>query len=482
MPTDQHDPAWLRIRSGLRQAVGDSTWHLWLEPLRFVSLEGAALTVRAPDETRGWVTERYGRLLQLCAAVDLGPEAEVRVVGAELPAAPQPTPSRGRTPRWGGPPAAERKGSGTTAGAGTESEPAGEESLAPRAAAAERLNPRLTFDQFVIGDSNRLAHAAALAVAEMPALAYNPLYICGPPGLGKTHLLHSIGNYVTAYGDGATVRYTTVEAFTNQFVGAIQGGGMDAFKDRYRDVDVLLVDDVQFLESKVKTEEEFFHTFNALHASGAQIVLTSDRLPRDLGALEDRLRERFESGLVTDVRPPDHETRLTILRKRVLQDALTDTEPAALELIAERVRQNIRVLEGALIRVVAFASLTRRPVTTELADEVISGLYPELRPRRRTVEEIQDSVCAEFSLTREELLSSSRAARLSWPRQVAMYLARELTDHTLPAIGRAFGDRSHTTVIHACKRTAERIGEDADAYATVARLTQSLQAEPDRPA
>ncbi len=220
----------------------------------------------------------------------------------------------------------------------------------------------------------------------MPGLTYNPLFICGPPGLGKTHLLHSIANYVGEHGGGMTVRYTTVEAFTDHFVGALQGGGMEAFKAAYRGVDVLLVDDVQFLQSKAKTEQEFFHTFNALHQAGCQLVLTSDRLPRDMDALEDRLRERFEAGLVCDVRPPERATRLTILRKRVAQDDVGDVDPAALELIADRVATNIRALEGALIRVVAFGSLTGRPVTAELAAEVLAGLYPELKPRARSVQ------------------------------------------------------------------------------------------------
>ena len=263
----------------------------------------------------------------------------------------------------------------------------------------------------MIGDSNRLAHGAALAVAEMPALAYNPLFICGPPGLGKTHLLHSIANYVAAYGDGLTVRYTTVEAFTNHFIGALHNDGIDAFKTAYRGVDVLLVDDVQFLQRKAKTEEEFFHTFNALHASGAQLVLTSDRLPRDMGALEDRLRERFEAGLVCDVKPPDFGTRLTILRKRVLQDGVRGVEPEALELIAERVDSNIRALEGALIRIVAFGSLTGRAVDTALVEEVLGGLYPDLRPRVRSVEEIQRRIC-------QDVRHLDGRARLRQPRPV----------------------------------------------------------------
>ena len=310
----------------------------------------------------------------------------------------------------------------------------------------------------------------------MPGLAYNPLFICGPPGLGKTHLLNSIGNYVTAYGGGTTVRYTTAEAFTNHFLAALHGKDIDRFKAAYRGVDVLLVDDVQFLQAKARTEEEFFHTFNALHEGGAQIVLTSDRLPRDLGELEARLRERFEAGLVTDVRAPDPATRLTILRKRVQQDRIADIDPAALQLIADRVTDNGRALEGALVRVVAFGSLTGRAVTAELADEVLAGLYPELRRRRRpaTVTEIQERTAEAFGVSVEALVSASRAGNLAWPRQVAMYLARELTDQTLPAIGRAFGGRDHTTVLHAYKRTAERIAGDPDAFDVVRRLTELL--------
>ena len=461
--TSDHHTAWLRIRGELRRAVSDSTWHLYLEPLRVGGLDRGVLTIVAPPETRGWVTDRFGRLLRTCAASVLGPEASVVVAGEPPEAGGSPTP-----------PSAPRQRRFQRADA-----PPAPPAPAPR---EERFNPRLTFDQFVIGDSNRLAHAAALAVAEMPGLAYNPLFICGPPGLGKTHLLHSIANYVTTYGNGATCRYTTVEAFTNHFLGALHGGDIDGFKEAYRGVDVLLVDDVQFLQSKVRTEEEFFHTFNALHAAGSQIVVTSDRLPRDMDALEDRLRERFEAGLVCDVRPPDLGTRLTILRKRVQQDAIAGADPEALELIAARVHQNIRALEGALIRVVAFGSLTRRPVTASLAAEVLDGLYPDLRPPGRTLEEIQGSTAEAFGVSIDDLLSSSRVARLAWPRQVAMYLSRELTDQTLPAIGRAFGGRNHTTVMHACRRTAERIAADPDAFAVVDRLTRELRDQGDRSA
>ncbi len=440
---DEHTPSWRLIRAELQRAVPESTWHEWLEPLSGHRLPDGTLRVEAPDEIRSWVGTRFGRLLQSCSAAVLGPEVQVDLVAP-----------------------------------GGSTGPPGD--IRPRADAggpANAFNPRHTFEQFVIGDSNRLAHAAALAVAEMPGLAYNPLFICGPPGLGKTHLLHSIANYVTAYGGGAPVRYTTAEAFTNHFLAALHGHDIESFKAAYRGVDVLLVDDVQFLQAKVRTEQEFFHTFNALHQAGSQIVLTSDRLPCDLGEMEVRLRERFEAGLVTDVRAPDASTRLTILRKRVQQDDIRTIDPRALELIADRVTDNVRALEGALIRAVAFGSLTGRAVTAELTAEVLAGLYPELKARARamSVEEIQARTAEAFGVSVEALLSSSRASAVAWPRHVAMYLSRELTDHTLPAIGRAFGGRNHTTVLHAYRRTAERIADDPAAFDTVRRLTESLR-------
>jgi chromosomal replication initiator protein len=417
----------------MRRAVNDSTWQLWLEGLQAQRLEGGVLVIEAPAESRAWIESSFARLLAACTIAVLGSGTRVQIVAA-----------------------------------GTES------AKAPRAIPADTFNPRFTFDQFVIGDANRLAHAAALAVAEMPGLAYNPLFICGPPGLGKTHLLHSIANYVSRYGDGLSVRYTTTEAFTDRFVGALHTGAIEAFKAAYRGVDVLLVDDVQFLQSKARTEQEFFHTFNALQGAGAQLVLTSDRLPRDLDALEDRLRERFESGLVTDVRPPDFVTRRTILSKRVQQDGIIGIEDGAIDLLAERVAANVRALEGALIRVVAYGSLTGCPVTAGLAEEVLAGLYPGTQPRHRSVQDIQQRTCEAFGVSMEQLLSTSRAAPVTWPRQVAMYLARELTEETLPAIGRAFGGRNHTTVLHACRRTAERMASDRDAYDAVRRLTEDL--------
>jgi chromosomal replication initiator protein len=441
---------WSRIQSELRRAVDGAAYELWLAPLTPREIDGAVLVLAAPDERRRWVADRFGRVLQTCAAVVLGPEAVVEVVAASDEAAPV----------------------------------AGDSGLDEHGRPG--LNPKLTFDQFVIGDANRLAHAAALAVAELPGTAYNPLFIYGPPGVGKTHLLQSIANYLIAYGPGLRVRYSTAERFTNEFVAAAQTRDMERFKGRYRANDVLLVDDVQFLESKTRTEEEFFHTFNALQDAGAQLVLSSDRLPRDMGKLEDRLRERFEAGLVTDIAPPDLQMRVAILRKRADHDGLDIRDPGVLVAIAERITQNVRLLEGALIRVVAYASLTRQPLTASAAEDVLDSLYPRASPgpgtsRKAplTIVDVQDAVCERFGITREELLSASRTARLAWPRQVAMYLAREHTSETLPAIGAAFGGRNHTTVMHAVRRTEERMSSDGEAYEAVRDLTARLRADRD---
>ena len=452
-PSPEH--AWSEICARLRRAVPEATFALWLEPLQPVEATDVALVLAAPDERRrSWATGRFGRVLEAAATDVLGAGVAVDVVV---------DPGTARSRRAPAPTGRARQA------------PTPAEDPDPVPAATSTFLPKLTFEQFVIGDANRLAHAAALAVAELPGQAYNPLFIYGPPGNGKTHLLHAIGNYVQAYGGGLTVRYATAEAFTNEFVTALHRGSVEAFKARFRHVDVLLVDDVQFLVAKAKTEEEFFHTFNALHETGSQLVLTCDRMPRDLDALEDRLRERFEAGLLTDIRAPDLATRLTILRKRAQHDGIDLADEDALVAIAERITDNIRVLEGALIRVVAFASLTGRPLDADLAHEVLDGLYPQRRPVRRSIDEVQRATCEAFGITHEELLSTARAQRLAWPRQVAMYLARELTDQTLPAIGRAFGGRDHTTVLHACRRTAERIAADPEANAVVRDLTERLR-------
>jgi chromosomal replication initiator protein len=441
------DQIWARVQTELAAAVDEPTYRIWLEPLGLRDLTPASLTIEASPQACAWIRERFGRLLQTCAATVIGDEVAITIVvdGDDSPPSHEV-------------PAGDNLRASTT-----------------RMTPMPLGNPRYTFDQFVIGDSNRLAHAAALTVAELPGQAYNPLFICGPPGVGKTHLMHSIAGLLIDHNPGLVLRTATGESFTNEFRVALGGGQMDGFKTRFRHADVLLIDDVQFLERKAKTEEEFFHTFNALHEAGAQIVLTSDRPPRDLQALEDRLRERFEAGLVADIHPPDFNTRLTILRKRALHDGIELADDQVLEIIAKRVVVNVRTLEGALIRTVAYSSLTGRPLSTELAEEVLAGLYPQTTPRACSVAEIQAIACEHFQLTPDELLSSSRTARIAWPRQVAMYLARELTDDSLPAIGRHFGGRDHTTVLHAWRRTTERLATDAGSRATVDNLRHLLE-------
>lgn len=458
---------WSRAQAQLALVVDEPTYHIWLEPLRGVELAGDRLVVEAPVNACRWIRERFGGVIQASVELVLGPDASVELVASPLE---QAQPAGGQAA-----PLVARQEGGTPPGApGVLPSHRG---VSPPTPTGPLGNPKLTFDQFVIGDSNRLAHAAALTVAEMPAQAYNPLFICGPPGVGKTHLLSSIANLLLSHNPGLIVRCTTGEAFTNEFLGALGARHTDAFKLRFRDLDVLLLDDVQFLERKAKTEEEFFHTFNALHDSGRQIVLTSDRPPRDLQALEDRLRERFEAGLVADITTPDLVTRLAILRKRVQHDRIDLPDDRALDAIAERIDSNVRALEGALIRVVAFGSLTGRPLTGELALEVLDGLYP--RPaspgrRSRTIREIQAATCREFGLSPAELLSPARTARIAWPRQIAMYLARELTGESLPAIGRQFGGRDHTTVLHAWRRTGARIASDDASREAVEKLCETL--------
>ncbi len=337
-----------------------------------------------------------------------------------------------------------------------------------------RLNPKYTFETFVIGSSNRFPHAAAVAVAEAPGKSYNPLLIYGDSGLGKTHLLHAIGHYVRSLYSGARVRYVSSEEFTNEFINAIRDDRQDRFKRRYRDVDVLLIDDIQFLEGKIQTQEEFFHTFNTLHNANKQIVLTSDRAPKKLDEFEDRLRNRFEWGLVTDVQPPDLETRIAILRKKAAMDRLT-APPDVLEFIASKIQTNIRELEGALIRVTAFANLNRQEVDMTLAEIVLKDLIPEGGEPEITAPLIIAQTSAYFGVSIEDLTGPSRGRHLVQGRQIAMYLCRELTELSLPKIGAQFGNRDHTTVMYADRKINQLLAERRSVFNQVSELTNRIK-------
>src|SRR5918998_364400 len=335
---------------------------------------------------------------------------------------------------------------------------------------------KYTFDTFVIGAGNRFAHAAALAVSETPGVVYNPLFIYGGVGLGKTHLLHAVGQYVEDQEPGMRVRYVTCENFTNDFINSVRDNAPLGFQKRYRENDVLLIDDIQFLEGKVETQEAFFHTFNALYEENKQIVITSDRHPKYIPTLENRLVSRFEWGLVTDIQPPDLETRIAILRKKALMDQL-QVDDEVLTFIASKVSTNIRELEGALVRILAYASLYGRMLSVALAEEVLRDILPDQAYREIPIELIQHEVCRYFGISKADLVGQSRSKGFAYPRQVAMYLSRELTDESLPKIGKAFGGRDHSTVMHATAKISKLINSDRDAFNQIHELTTHVKSK-----
>jgi chromosomal replication initiator protein len=435
----QIDQLWDDIRDELRRDTPDFKFHIWIDPLELAGVDGKTLYVRAPEHIRTSVAERYLPLLRRAAARRFDSHAVVEIVG----------------PDWSSPPPQD----------------------APRApapgAARERLNPKYSFDQFVIGEGNRFAHAASLAVAEQPAQAYNPLFLHGRPGLGKTHLLHAIGNYVQCYGSGLRVRYATIEEFTTDFVDAVRRRRTGDFKDDFRSADVVLIDDVQFLAGRTKTREEFFHTFNALLDSGRQLVLTSDCSPEDLPDLEDRLSERFRSGLVVELEPPPAALRRAILAKRARLDGI-EVSTDVLSEIATRVDSSVRALEGALIRVVAYASLKGEQASPPLARHVLRRLGEDTAPDAHGISEIIDAAAQEFDVERAALLARDRRPPVAMARQVAMYLARELTEHSLPEIGRGMGGRNHTTVLHAVNRISAALRTDPAVRTAVDNLHRRL--------
>jgi len=433
---------WNEISGRLREALNENTFSTWFAEVDAVEITDGEFVLRVPNDfTREWIEGHFLGLIE-AALAEVAGERSIRLQIAEHPAKVKGEPKLGDQ----------------TAQPGLLS-----------------INAKYTFDSFVIGSSNRFAHAAALAVAEAPAQAYNPLFIYGGTGLGKTHLLQAVSQYVGEHPGNLSVRYVTSETFMNDFINSLRDKRIEGFKQRYRTYDLLLVDDVQFFEHKERIQEEFFHTFNSLYESGSQIVMSSDRPPRDIATLEERLRSRFEWGLITDIQPPDLETRIAILRKRVKTDNINVPDPQVLTFIAGRVTTNIRELEGALTRVVAFCSLTGRPMNEELAQDVLKDVFPQGDLPQVTIERIQEITSDRFGLSLDELCGDRRSQNIVYPRQVAMYLSRELTDSSLPKIGKQFGGRDHTTVIHATSKIARLIREDRSVYNLVQELTARIK-------
>ncbi|MGH3195498.1 MAG: chromosomal replication initiator protein DnaA [Streptosporangiaceae bacterium] len=489
---------WARSLDGLADLQIQPHQRAWLKLTRPLGLVENTALIATPNEfvkeqletrLRALITQalsqQLGRDIQLAVTVDPAPQATMPAAGPAEHLTAEPAPRRPGLP---GPQVPEhdlgsRLGATAPARGDADRGPAHTDPGHPGASGAmpaslrpggTRLNSKYTFETFVIGSSNRFAHAAAVAVAEAPAKAYNPLFIYGDSGLGKTHLLHAIGHYAQTLYSGLKVRYVSSEEFTNDFINMIRDGKQDGFRRRYRDVDVLLVDDIQFLENKEGTQEEFFHTFNTLHNASKQIVISSDRAPKRLVTLEDRLRSRFEWGLLTDVQPPELETRIAILRRKAIQDTL-NVPPEVLEYIASRISTNIRELEGALIRVTAFASLNRQSVDLQLAEIVLKDLIPEAQGPQITAATIMGQTASYFGLSIEDLCGTSRSRVLVTARHIAMYLCRELTDLSLPKIGQQFGGRDHTTVINADRKIRSLMAERRSIYTQVTELTNRIK-------
>ncbi len=487
VPVSELDAVWDRVIAGLSESALSPQHRAWVNLTRPLGLvEDTALLAVPNDLVKDVLESRLRPVVAGALSAAYGREIRVAVTV-------QPMPDQAPVPDYASTepaPDASADHARALPGTGRDRSPEatpdpfesdrrnvvelGNRSNRNRDVEPARLNPKYMFDTFVIGSSNRFAHAAAVAVAEAPAKAYNPLFVYGESGLGKTHLLHAIGHYAQHLFTGARVRYVSSEEFTNDFINSLRDDKQHAFQRRYRDVDILLVDDIQFLENKERTQEEFFHTFNTLHNANKQIVISSDRPPKQLSTLEDRLRTRFEWGLITDVQPPDLETRIAILRKKAAQDRLA-APPDVLEFIASKISRNIRELEGALIRVTAFASLNRQTVDLSLAEVVLKDLIPADGGPEITGATIMAATAEYFGLTMEDLCGSSRSRMLVTARQIAMYLCRELTDLSLPKIGQMFGGRDHTTVIHADRKIRGQMGERRITYNQVSEITQRIK-------
>jgi chromosomal replication initiator protein len=441
---------WESTLAALETKLSKPSFETWLKSTQAHSFDGQTLYISAPNEfVRDWLEAHYTSIIQDAIKRKTNTPIQVRFI------IPQILEEVVNEPKHPTP-------------ATNEPSSAPVEDFVPT-----MLNPKYTFETFVIGAGNRFAHAASLAVAEAPAKAYNPLFIYGGVGLGKTHLMHAIGHYVLQQNPSAKVMYISSEKFTNEFIHAIMNNKAEEFRNKYRNIDVLLIDDIQFLAGKEQTQEEFFHTFNALHEAGKQIIISSDRPPKEIPTLEDRLRSRFEWGLTTDIQTPDLETRIAILYKKAKADGL-DIPDEVILYIANKIDTNIRELEGALIRVVAYSSLTNRDLSRELAEDALKDIISPAKAKVITITDIQRVVGEHFDLKIEDFKAKKRTKAIAFPRQIAMYLARELTDFSLPKIGSEFGGRDHTTVIHAHEKISKELSQNSTLRQTIEQLKEKL--------
>ncbi|GAX88723.1 chromosomal replication initiator protein DnaA [Effusibacillus lacus] len=450
---DRAGELWQRTLTMLEQTLSKPSFETWFKSTKPLSLEGNTLVVSVPNDfARDWLESRYLGIIRETLGSLTMTDMNVRFV------IPQISDEQFETKE-------SRRGKDQLGRVDRELT----DEYIPSA-----LNPKYTFETFVIGAGNRFAHAAALAVAEAPAKAYNPFFIYGGVGLGKTHLMHAIGHYVLEHNPAAKVMYISSEKFTNEFINSIQYNRTEDFRNKYRNIDVLLIDDIQFLAGKEQTQEEFFHTFNTLHEESKQIIISSDRPPKEIPTLEDRLRSRFEWGLITDIQPPDLETRVAILQKKAKADGLNIPNDV-LMYIANKIDTNIRELEGALIRVVAYSSLINNDLTADLAAEALKDIISDNRPKTITIHEIQKVVGEHFNLKIEDFKAKKRTKAVAFPRQIAMYLARELTDFSLPKIGDEFGGRDHTTVIHAHEKITRELENNFSLRQTLESLKEKIR-------
>ncbi|SET14722.1 chromosomal replication initiator protein [Salinibacillus kushneri] len=440
---------WAKTLENIEEKISKPSFDTWLKSTEAKSIDNETIVIAAPNEfARDWLENSYSKLISNTLLEVTGSQLNPKFVIPEK----EKTETETKKPV----------------------KPAPNISGSSNQSTKTMLNSKYTFDTFVIGSGNRFAHAASLAVAEAPAKAYNPLFIYGGVGLGKTHLMHAIGHYVIEHNPQAKVLYLSSEKFTNEFINSIRDNKAVDFRNKYRSVDILLIDDIQFLAGKESTQEEFFHTFNSLHEDNKQIVISSDRPPKEIPTLEDRLRSRFEWGLITDITPPDLETRIAILRKKAKAEGL-DIPNEVMLYIANQIDTNIRELEGALIRVVAYSSLINQDIDASVAADALKDIIPSSKPKQITIQSIQETVGEYYNVKLEDFAAKKRTKSIAFPRQIAMYLAREMTDYSLPKIGEEFGGRDHTTVIHAHEKIAKMIADDKQLHRDIDELKEKVK-------